>query len=79
MEQYIQQIESQFRVSHNWQLAAKENGTDGSVIFSGQVGEAVVISPSGEIYTGRLVPGSTGFQVGRQGEVTPVYHNLKKR
>ncbi|MBX9582326.1 MAG: hypothetical protein K2X87_18640, partial [Gemmataceae bacterium] len=79
MEQYIRQIESQFRASHNWQLAAREVGTDGSVIFSGQVGEAVVVSPSGEIFTGRLVPGAPGFQIGPRGEVTPLYPNLRKR
>jgi hypothetical protein len=79
MEQYIQEIENKFSASHNWQLAVKIDGTDGSIIFSGQVGEAVIVSPSGEIFTGKMVLGSLGFHIGLSGDVTPIYQHLKKR
>ena len=79
LRQYIRQIENQFGASHNWQLALEVTGTDGSTIFSGQAGEAVVVSPNGQIFTGSIRPGSNGFIWGPNGELTPVYGNLKPR
>lgn len=79
LEQYIQEIENKFVASHNWKLAAKMDGTDGSVIFLGKIGEAVVVSPNGAIFTGRLAPSSLGFYVAATGQITPIYHHLKRR
>jgi hypothetical protein len=73
MEQFILQIEN--RVP-GWRLAARVTGTDGSAIF---MGEAAVISPEGQVFTGSIRPGSPGFTFGRGGALTPNYGLLKAR
>jgi hypothetical protein len=76
MEQFILQIEN--RVP-GWRLAARETGTDGSIIFMGEAGEAAVISPQGQVFTGRVGPGSPGFTFGQGGAITPNYGHLRLR
>jgi hypothetical protein len=76
MEQFILQIEN--RVP-GWRLAARVTGTDGSIIFMGEAGEAAVISPQGGVFTGSIRPGSPGFTFGQGGAITPNYGQLRSR
>ncbi len=76
LEMFILQIENRIP---GWRLAARLTGTDGAVIFSGEAGEAAVVSPQGQVFTGSIRPGSPGFSFGPGGTITPNYPQLRQR
>jgi RHS repeat-associated protein len=55
-------------------VASRSTGTEGSAIFLGRLGEALVISPTGQVFRGSIQSG--GVVVG-SGGLTPVFDALK--
>lgn len=58
--------------------AARSLGADGSRIFAGEFGEALVVSPSGGLFRGSLLPSANSFSGGLGRGVQPDYSALRK-
>ncbi|MFN0141014.1 MAG: RHS repeat domain-containing protein [Pyrinomonadaceae bacterium] len=71
LEEFTKQISQ--RVP-DWN-AVRSVGGDGSVIFHGKFGQAIVVSPTGQMFTGMM---KDGISFGKGGLMTPLYEFLKK-
>ena len=55
--------------------ASRSLGSEGSIIFLGKTGQALVISPEGQIFRGQL---ESGFRYAGNGILTPIFENLTR-
>lgn len=69
----------QINTKHASWDAKRSLGTDGSYVFVGGYGEALVIAPSGKIFRGNIGPSFGQFSIGKGGVWTPIYNKLKER
>jgi RHS repeat-associated protein len=57
--------------------AVRMGGADGSHIFSGTLGQALVISPEGVVFRGSMSLPAGNFGIGTGGKLLPLYDTLK--
>lgn len=57
--------------------AARTLGADGAHIFTGELGHAVVISPTGQVFLGNVAPAAGQFSIGAGGSLQPLYNALR--
>jgi hypothetical protein len=57
--------------------AVRTVGADGAHIFTGELGHAVVISPTGQVFLGNVAPAARNFSFGSGGLLQPLYDSLR--